>query len=58
MVVIVCDRHFVAKWSTTPVPLRNATLGIGKKRTQKGTMYKGVGLKEEVRAKLTEGGES
>jgi len=33
---------------------RLAEHGIGKKRTQKGTMYKGVGLKEEVRAKLTE----
>ncbi len=28
MVVILCDPHFVAKRSTPPVPLRNATLGI------------------------------
>ena len=37
---------------------RLAEHGIGKKRTQKGTMYKGVGLKEEVRGKLTGSGES
>jgi len=30
---------------------RLAEHGIGKKRTQKGTMYKGVGLKEEAKAK-------
>src|SRR5436189_64158 len=32
--------------------------GIGKKRTQKGTVYKGVGLKEESRAKLIVGDQS
>ena len=37
---------------------RLAEHGIGKKRTQKGTMYKGVGLKEQPRAKLIGGDQS
>ena len=44
--------------SNNTFPKRLAEHGIGEKRTQKGRVYKGVGLKEQPRAELIRGDQS